>query len=224
MKDSLRCIHRHTIKTHPKCFEKGAIKWPDVKTFEKFSGEPWYKYPGYKIGYFDIETDNLNADFGTVLTWCIKDKDGEIYYDVIKKEEMFNGYGDKRIVESFINKLQEYSIIIGYYSSMFDLPFMRSKSLYYNIDFPHYSSIYHWDLYYTVRNKLHLSRNSLDNVCNYLGIDGKTHIDKNIWRLAKYGDNEALDYVLEHNKYDVIITEQLHNRLEFSRKWIRSSI
>jgi uncharacterized protein YprB with RNaseH-like and TPR domain len=69
-----------------------------------------------------------------------------------------------------------------------------------------------------------LSRNSLDNACDYLGIKGKTPIDKNTWRAAKYGDPKALKEVLEHNKGDVVILEKLHNKLEFSRKWIRKSI
>jgi len=79
-------------------------------------------------------------------------------------------------------------------------------------------------LYFTVRDKLKLSRNSLDNACNYLGIDGKTPLDKDIWRLAKYGDRDAISLVLTHCEYDVIITERLHNRIEFMRKWIKTSI
>ena len=104
------------------------------------------------------------------------------------------------------------------------MPYMRAKALHYDLNFPGYGEIYHWDLFYTAKSKLRLSRKSLDNVCDYLGIAGKTHLDKDIWRKAKYGDKQALDYVLTHCEEDVIILEELHNRLDFTRKWIKKSI
>lgn len=228
MTDSvLRCIHRQDIKHHPHCFVKGLIKY-DFKNEQEFirlTGLPWYNLPGYRIGYFDIETTaDFNADWGTVLTWCIKEKEGGIKSSVIKREELLNGTYDKRVVSEFVEELKNYKIIVGYYSDRFDMPFMRSKALHYDIDFPSYGDLYHWDLYYTVRAKLKLSRRSLDNVCQYLHIPGKTPIEKDIWMKARYGDPKALRYVLDHNKGDVEITEKLHNKLEFTRKWTRRSI
>jgi len=220
----LRCIHRHNIEEHPACFAKGLIKWPDDKTYTKITDDKWYNFPGYKVCYVDIETDNLNADFGTVLSWCIKEKDKEIKSAVITKEELFNGTIDKRITQEFIDEISKYKIVVGYYSSKFDIPYMRSKALHWGLDFPEYGSIFTWDLYYTVRYKLKLSRNSLDNACDYLGIVGKTFIDKDAWRKAKYGDPESLKEVLTHNEFDVIILEELHNRVEFARKWLKTSI
>lgn len=225
-KIQIRCIHRHTIDEHPSCFVKGLINYDfeNDRDWEKTTGMPWYQYPEYKIGYFDIEADSLKANFGTVLSWCIKEKGGDIVYDVINQEDLLNGMFDERVVESFIEEISKYKIIIGYYSTNYDLPFMRTKAMMYNKEFPGYGEIYHWDLYYTVRNKMSLHRNSLDMACAMLGIKGKTHIDWSVWRKAKYGDKKALQEVLYHNKEDVNITEKLHDRLEFTRKWIRKSI
>jgi len=223
----LRCVHRHTISEHPSCFVKGLVNYEfkDEKEFEKLTGIPWYNMPGTKIGYFDIETTaDFNADWGTVLTWCIKDKDGPIHSSSISRSELFKGEYDKRVVKEFVDKLKEYDIIVGYYSTMFDMPFMRTKALHYGFDFPGYGELYHWDLYYTVKSKLKLSRRSLDNVCEYFHIAGKTPIDKEMWLAARYGDPKALKGVLEHNRGDVIITEKLHDKLEFTRKWLRKSI
>lgn len=213
-KKQLRCIHRHTIAEHPSCFKKGKVK--------NKSKNVWYD--GLRIGYFDIETDNLAADFGTMLSWVIKEKGGKCYYDVITKEDLFSGVSDKRIVETFLECLKGFDIIMGYYSSGFDLPFVRAKALHYDLPFPGYGDIYHWDLYYTAKSKLRLSRKSLDNVCDYLNIPGKTQIDKNYWRKGKYGDPESLSYILEHNIADCEILEKLHDRLEFTRKWIKNSV
>jgi uncharacterized protein YprB with RNaseH-like and TPR domain len=227
--NELRCVHRHTLSEHPKCFAKGLVKnkeeYKNEKDFTKKTGQPWYTFSGYRIGYFDIETaGSFDADWGTVLSWCIKDKGGKIHSSVINKEELFSGVMDKRVVEEFVERLKDYSIIVGYYSTGFDLPYMRTKALRYGLDFPGYGDLYHWDLYYTVSNKLKLSRNSLDSVCDYLGIPGKTHLDKDVWRAAAYGDPKALKIVLEHNKGDVVITEQLHDKIDFTRKWLKRSI
>lgn len=235
---SLRCIHRHTIDEHPQCFAKGLLKYPNDRLFERYSGENWYKYPGFKIGYFDIETDNLYADFGTMLSWCIKEKDGDIKYSLITKDEIFREENvDYRLVKEFINIVKDYKIIVGYNSTNFDLPFLRAKALRYGLEFPGFSikeksngtfenssDMYHFDLYYTVKSKLRISRKSLDNACDYLKIVGKTPINKDTWRKAKYGNKDALLEVLDHNMGDVVILEKLHDKLEFSRKWIRTPI
>lgn len=220
----LKCIHRHTIEEHPNCFAEEKINIKQAEKIAKETGMPWYQVPGLKIGVLDIEADGLKADFSTMLTWSIKDLGGETHYDVVTKADLFSGDADKHIVESAVNKLKEYSIIIGYYSTKYDLPFIRTKALHYGLAFPEYGSLYHFDLYYTVKSKLCLSRNSLDNATNYLGISGKTPIDKEIWRTAKYGDPVSLREVLAHNIADVEITERLYQRLIPFRKWIKSSV
>lgn len=236
-KVELRCVHRQDIEHHPACFRKGLIKYPNDRAFERYGGKPWYQFDGYRIGYFDIETDNLNADWGTILTWCIKEKDGPIAYSINTKKELFDEKFDERLVAEFLDELKKYKIIVGYYSTGFDLGFMRAKALHYGMEFPGYELIkdeknnwaakpelYHWDLYYTVKSKLKISRRSLDNACDYLGIEGKTPISKNAWRYAKYGNPDALEEVLKHNIGDVDILEQLHNKLEFAAKWYRRGV
>jgi len=131
---------------------------------------------------------------------------------------------DKELVQSLIEVMNQYKIIVTYYGTGFDIPFIRSKALHYDLYFPEYGGIYHHDIFYLVKSKLNLSRKSLDNVCDYLGIKGKTPIDKEIWRLAKYGNKEAIKQVVEHNIGDVVILEQLHEKLEPYRKWIKASV
>lgn len=226
-KITLRCSHRHTIEEHPNCFARGDIanyEFANDREFERLTGVPWYKYPGYKIGFLDIETDNLKASIGGMLTWCIKELDGPIAYDVVTREELFEGTEDKRITQSLIDEMQKYKILVGYNSTRFDFPFARTRAMYWGIDFPKYGEIYEKDLYYTVRSKMRLHRNSLDVATNFLGIEGKTPISFKVWRRAKYGDKDALANVLEHNKGDVEILEELYKELVDYRKWTRRSL
>ena len=235
-----RCIHRHTIDSHPKCFAEGRVNLPHDMTdlkWERETGMPWYTYPGYKIGYLDIEVDNLKANFGNMLSWAIKEKDGPVTTDVITKAEIFDETYDHRIVQSIVDEMQKYKIIVTYYGTGFDIPYIRTKAMKYNMPFPGYSAqmnskgryftkpeICHFDLYYTVRNKMCLHRKSLAVVTEYLGIEGKTPIKHDVWMRAKYGNVEALEEVLDHNIADVVILEELHERLVNLRAWTRKGI
>jgi len=223
-KKELRCAHRHSIKTHPSCFAKGLIDYRNEKEFTKKTGLPWWTYPGNKIGFLDIETDGLKSDFSTMLTWAIKERGGKIVYDVINKKELFDLEFDKRLIESIIREISNYKIIVGYFSLGFDLPYIRTKALHYDIPFPNYGDIYSFDLYYLVRSKLNLSKKSLESVCDYLNIDGKTFINRSAWRKAKYGDPKSLQEVLDHNIYDCEITEKLYEKLLTQSKWTKRSI
>lgn len=236
----IRCIHRHTIDEHPRCFAEGRVVMPedmnDTK-WERLVGKPWYTFPGYKIGYLDIEVDNLKANFGNMLSWAIKEKDGPVTTDIITKAELFDETYDQRIVESLVDEIGNYKILVTYYGTGFDIPYIRTKALKYGYDFPGYTQkmkttgkyftmpeIYHFDLYYTVRNKLQLHRNSLAVVTEYFDIEGKTPIKGDVWMRAKYGDKQALGEVLEHNIADVVILEKLHDRIENLRAWTRKGI
>src|SRR3989337_595646 len=106
----LRCIHRHTIHTHPACFARGLVKgtWKNDKEWTKVTGKPWYTFPEYKVGYLDIETDSLKADFGTILSWAIKEKGGDVYLQAITKEELFREKDvDKELVQSLIEVMNQ---------------------------------------------------------------------------------------------------------------------
>jgi len=223
--EKLLCVHRHDIDSHPSCFMNGLVKDKVAKQYVKYTGKPWYTYPGYRIGYFDIEVDNLRADYGTMLTWTVKEKDGDIFTGKITQRELFTGETDKRIVWELTEKLKEFSIVVGYYSTGFDIPYLRTRAVIHGLDFPAYGQPYHFDLYYTVRNKFALSRNGLGRAVEVLvQEDSKTHCGYETWARAKYGDPAALDEILEYNIQDVIVTEKLHNKIAPFASWQRRSI
>lgn len=232
----LRCIHRHTFEEHPSCFYNGKVKLPKgvKKVYVDKNGElkvvPWWAHPDIRVGYLDIEVTNLKANIGFMLTWAIKERSGITYYDIIRKEEALSLEEDKRIVESLLNKMSDYDIIVTYYGKRFDVPFIRTRALYHNLDTTplEYRETFHWDLYDTVKRKLKLHRNSLEVVTKFLGIEGdhggKNHVDMPTWKMAAKGDSESLMYVLNHNIRDVEILEILHDKLWFFSSNPRTSI
>jgi len=201
-----RCKHHHFYYEHPACFLKELGKEP-------------------KRGFLDIEVSNLHADFGIVLSYAIKvENKRKIYAGVITKEELTNGTLDKRVVQECIRDMMKFDEIITYNGTRFDLPYLRSRALHWGLEFPKYGYIKHKDAYYMVRNRLRLHRNKLEDACRLLGIKGKTHLDGTQWVKALTGDKKALKYVLDHNKKDVIILEELYHRLRDYVKEVRRSI
>jgi uncharacterized protein YprB with RNaseH-like and TPR domain len=166
-----------------------------------------------RIGFLDIETSNLDANFGVILSWCIKIKDGDIIYGLLndkdfKEKEAFKV--DKRIIRNLIDEILKLDRIVTHYGRKFDIPFIRTRALINGLEFPSFGTIVNDDTYYMAKYKLKLNSNRLETIAQTLfGKSKKTHLDGAIWLSAVRGDKKALNYVLDHNKTDVIEGERV---------------
>ena len=197
-----RCKHHHTYIQHPECYLK---EQPDQE----------------KIGYFDIEASNLVADFGVMLSWCVKrDGEKEILSDVLTIRDIrvaHNGDEDRRIVESCVEALSQFDIIVTHYGSdwRYDMPFVRTRAVSMSIPFPAYGTLKQVDTFPILRSKFRLSRNRQENaVRTLLGKTEKNHIIGHVWRSAARGDKKSLSYILDHNMRDVRDLERLYKKIE----------
>lgn len=206
---SFRCIHGHTGYSHRNCYDQAK----GVKN---------------KIGFFDIETSDLLADWGLLLSYCIKHEGGGIIKRCITPEEVTNSkVRDRRLVEMFAEDVKLFDTLVVFYGKdtggryqRHDIPFMRTRFEHWrNTGFPKQSEISIVDIYDTCKSKFKLKRNSMQHVCNFLGITNKTtpH-DFGIWQKARDGNAAALRAILKHNVGDVITTEELYKRVYHYRK------
>lgn len=168
-----------------------------------------------KFGFLDIEASHLTADIGILLTWAIKDGDShEVLHDSITKadiEHAKRGEEDKRVVRSLVEACKQFDVLVTYYGSKFDIPFMRTRAVALGIPFPHYGTLKQIDAYYAVKFKFKLISSRLVRACKaLLGKSDKTEIDWDIWRAAARGEKNALAYVLDHNIKDVKDLEKLY--------------
>ena len=186
--------HNRRYTEHPACFKK------DYENIDKPSALR------ERIGFLDIETSGLSANFSIMLTWSIKIGD-KIHYDMLRKED-FNTDNlfkvDKRIVKSIIEEINGLDRIVTHYGRKFDLPYIRTRALLCDLEFPNFGSISNDDTYYLCKNKLRLTSNRLETAMQLLyGYSNKTHLDGNIWIPASMGNEKALAQILKHNKTDV---------------------
>jgi uncharacterized protein YprB with RNaseH-like and TPR domain len=158
-----------------------------------------------KIGYFDIESSSLVADFGFCIGWKILDNDDNMYGRMVTKEEVLGlKTPDKYLMKELIETLKNFDIIYTYNGTRFDFPFVRTRSVINKLDFPTFGSLKHKDVYYIVKNKFRLHRKSLEVACEMLlGNSNKTHWMGKHWIGAVQGKTESLDYIDDHCEKDV---------------------
>lgn len=206
------CRHGHTYAEHYSCF---LTEDPDTAPFHEH------------IGFFDIEASDLNAAFGYMISYCIKELDGQVLGRVLTPEEVLSGAFDKKLIKEAVTNLKKFDRVIVHWGKdrRYDLPFLRSRALKHKLDFPLYKEVLCQDTWDMCKAKLCLKSNGLKYVCKFLGIPAKGHgLIPEVWQLAGIGRQKELDYIFRHNKEDVVSTEALWKKLHEFVGQTRTSI
>lgn len=200
-----RCRHGHSFLEHWTCYEKNPPKDSPLETNQE------------RIGYFDIESSDLNAEFGYVFSYAILDDSGKVCGRVLTPEEILSNNFDRKLMAELAQDLKEFDRLVVYWgkSWRFDIPMVRSRCEKYHVPFPKYREMWVTDLYDIVKSKLRLRRNRMQNACNFLGIESKTHpLEADIWQTAVTGNKKSLQWIWDHNVEDVKSTRELWLRLK----------
>jgi len=173
------------------------------------------------VGLFDIETNNLDANYGQILCAVVKEygENGEIftyrcdeYKNYIKRP-----WDDRLICIELRDKLEEFDEISGYNSVFFDCSYLNTRLAFHG-EQP-LRSPKHRDLFFVVKRNLRLNRNSLDVVQRLYGLETtKTAVASDMWTQASRAPHlpegkAAMDYIVDHCVRDVVITEQIWSKL-----------
>lgn len=192
-----RCEHGHNFAEHPKCYVQHETE---------------------RVGFIDIEAEDLVADYGILFTYCILGQDGKLYKDTINKFDIKKwgrtAQEDKRVVSNLIKDMNNFDRLVGHYSSRYDLSFIRTRAIMCGLDFPAYGVYTQSDTWMILRNKFKLSRNSLESgTRNLLGKTLKTHLSLKLRNGCIRGERWAIDETLDHNIRDVKDTRDLYNTI-----------
>lgn len=210
MPEMWRCRHHHTGISHPACWHEYILEYGSKQL---------------KIGYLDIEANGLQGDFNYMYSWAIKTRGkNEVRSECLTvPKDLISKRFDRDLVKHLLEAMREYDLLVTYYGTGFDIPFIRTRALKWGLDFPAYGEIKHHDLYYVVKSKLKLHRNSLFAVTAILNIDEKTPLKPNTWQEAMV-DQTKMNYILKHNVQDVIVLEQAHDKLMKFMKGMKRSL
>jgi hypothetical protein len=188
-----------------------------------------------KVGFLDIEAEDLKADFGIMFCWKLLDaKTNKMYGDVINlndikkyksRERDVQPKEDTRIVQSFVDKVSEYDRVVLHFGCWYDLPFARTRAVIDKVEFPMYGSVYQTDTWKILRAKFKLSRNSQQNASlKLLGVSRKDHLSLSIKHGCLRGEKWALDLTEKHCENDVLDLRDNYNAISFSVKNTKTSI
>src|SRR3972149_24106 len=183
------------------------------------------------IGYLDIETSGLTADFDFMISWanCIRDvRTGttHIEYDFIEKSDFDYAYSkgdadlvDRNITLSVIESMKQCDLLIGHWfigKHRHDIPFIRSRCVINQVPgFPKHRRVRYGDTqkYGSLLYRLH--NNGLDSIARMFALSTeKTKLDGKIWKNACMGIKEDVSYVVDHNIIDTKITHKVHLGME----------
>ncbi len=187
-----------------------------------------------KVIYFDIEAEDLNADYGIMFNWYAIDEDGKHFEDYITLDDI-NKYKsnkrevepkeDTRIVKSLVDTLSKYIRWVSHYGCGYDLPFARTRAVIDKVEFPTYGMLFQSDTWVFLKKKFKLSRNSLENGCRkLLGYTRKDHLSLSIKHGCLRGEKWATDLSREHCKKDVLDLIGLFSVTHMYSRKTRSSI
>lgn len=148
-----------------------------------------------------------------VLCWAAKwlGSDEVMFNSVYKSLPQY-------MLEDIHQLLDEADAVIHYNGSKFDIPTLNKEFLLYGMDPPApYKQI---DLLRVARNQFKFPSNKLDYVAQALGLGSKTkHIGHELWIKCMALNKNAWKMMEEYNKNDVLLLENVYNRL---KPWIKN--
>lgn len=184
-----------------------------------------------KIGYLDIETSGLTANFDIMLSYGILVRDTQTEkteirsclckssdFALAQKKENADLI-DKRITEKLILDLVGIDCLIGHWfigKHRHDIPFVRTRVAINKIKgFPKHKQVRYGDTQRWGSALFRNHNNSLETLAAMFDVHThKTRLDAKIWKNACIGVKSALEYVYVHNIRDCKITYKIHKGLE----------
>ena len=170
-----------------------------------------------QTGLFDIESTGLTGDFSCILCAVIKpfkSHEPMIFKIDLDKRDMLEA--EKEMLLEFVPVLESFSGLIGYYSTRFDMPMIRTRCMFHGIPAP--KKIKHLDMYFTIRRTVNPTTRRMDriNEINRLtdeSLPEKTKLGIREWTGAAFRrDEESLNYIVDHCVHDVEVLERILNK------------
>ena len=155
----------------------------------------------------DIYIDQIVSDW-FMLTWSAK----WLFADEVMSNRLTSQEAqeedDSRIVNNIWKVLNEADIVIAHNGERFDIPKIKSRFLVHGL--PPTTFYQQIDTMKVAKREFGFSSNKLEALARTFGIEGKSSTDFNLWAACLQGNVEALKYMEEYNKQDVLVLESVY--------------
>lgn len=131
----------------------------------------------------------------------------KMYFDSVHKST------PEEVAKSIWSLIDEADCVLHYNGTRFDIPTLNKDFLKFNLPPP--SSYKQIDLLKTSRRQFKLPSNKLAYLSRELGLEGKVkHEGHDLWTKCMAGDDKAWKTMEKYNKQDVILLEQVYQKLK----------
>jgi uncharacterized protein YprB with RNaseH-like and TPR domain len=151
--------------------------------------------------FFDIETNNLNADYGEAVVFSGKWFGAKRPFTISQRD-----MSERRMLTEVKSILEDQAdCIVSYNGKRFDVPFLNTRCLEFRKD--PLPKLHHIDLYFTLKPKLRTGRKALGTIGNWLQLqEDKMSVPPKAWREKNYKK------LIARCESDVLLLEQLYDR------------
>ena len=184
--------------------------------------------PALKTLFFDIETAPLLAHIwqpddgyispdrilhdSFILCWSGKWAGQKRIVSGLLTGDEAKSQDDSRIVTDLADLLREADIVVGHNLDQFDIPMLNNRLLALRLE--PLGPLRTLDTLTVARKSFRLASNKLDYLARLLGLGGKLKTGFSLWRACYLGDEKALAKMVRYNRRDVVLLEQVFDRLK----------
>lgn len=159
----------------------------------------------------NIFLDQIISNF-FIISWAAKWLDEDEVFGLVLTPNEILKEKDKNILIPLWELLEEADIIVAHNGDQFDIPKINSRFIVNGILPPSpYKQI---DTKKISKNVFGFSSNKLEALARQLGFEGKFSTDMQLWVDCMEGSQVALLQMLEYNEQDVIVLENVFNKLK----------
>lgn len=173
-------------------------------------------FVGFTMAFYDIESDGLNGWGHEITCASITDNFGKTYSRTKFDFDQRNVLDDMELVIWLRDELEKYDILVGWYGTMFDLPFMNAKLIEYG-QRPIRDMMYLDPCYKTRggRYGLKVGSSKLKNVAKWLKTPNqKPEVEWETFKLAAIGDPVALAEVVDRCEADTKVMRDIFHHIK----------
>jgi uncharacterized protein YprB with RNaseH-like and TPR domain len=165
-----------------------------------------------RILYLDIESTSTKADVGRIIAiGVLSDETPEVRFSGTHE-------GERDLLEWLSEKIEGADLIVTWYGSGFDIPFILSRSLVHGVDLTGLAEVPMLDLCEWSKANLLLSSYKLSSVARFLGIHEASDLVGpdvlTLFKLWERGNREVTQLIVDHCREDLLMLKRVHERLK----------
>lgn len=162
--------------------------------------------------FLDIETTDIKADIGQITAI------GIMKNDEIEVKFADNPEKEINLLEWFKKEIEDCKLLITWYGSCFDIPFILTRAIILNVNIKKLVSINSLDLCKFCQKRFLFAKYTLSEVAKSLGIRKQAEINwkemPGLYIKAIQGDREAKNAIIEHCKDDLQALKLIYERIK----------